>query len=89
MHMMEPLRVSLSGEAARFLQMLRDFGHLDQVALNAFLVVIAEEVGEVNEVPVGLALVRQLAARHLFDRSGEDFRDGSGILVEDWSILFS
>ena len=87
--MNEPLRTRLSGDASRFLQMLRDFGHFDQAAINEFLLVLAEQVGEAEETEISLDMVRHLAARRLFEGGAQDLHSGSGILAEDWTILFS
>ncbi len=76
----------LSGRAARFVQMLRDFGHIDDDGMNRLLLGAADLAGPGAEEPVDLPEVRRAAAMMLFP-DGED--EASALLQADWPILFS
>lgn len=83
------LRVRLTGRAMRFLWLLQDFGHLDEDRLNEIFIGLADIAGNTKEQPVDLPLVRRVAAAVLFGQ-GENLRDiESGVLAEDWPLLFS
>ena len=87
--MSDALRARLTGPAARFIYLLRDFGHLDDASMAELILDIAGEADSAAEARVDLPTARRLAARHLFVRSGADLAAGEGILVEDWPLLFS
>lgn len=73
----------LTGEAARFLKLLADYGHADDDQLDKLVLDAADEAvnGE-----IGLDVVRRLAAEDLFP---DEPMDGKAPLAEDWPLLFS
>lgn len=78
-------QVRLSGKAARYVQMLQDFGHLDEGLLAQLLTLVRPAEGDPTG-RVDLAEVRRAAAALLFDTSqGQP----EGLLAEDWALLFS
>ncbi len=79
--------IRVSGEAARFASMLRDFGHLDEVAYTDLMLELAAHGPP--EGTVDLPMMREVAARFLFGREALHLRDGKGIVSEDWPLLFS
>lgn len=83
---MGPPLSRLSGRAARFVQMLRDFGHLDDEGVNRLVLGAADLLGPGANGEVGLAEVRRAAAMMLFPEGPED---NGPILEADWPILFS
>lgn len=83
------LRAKLSGPAARYLGLLRDFGHLDDRGVTDILIAASEEATGTDEVAVDLVLMRKIAGRYLFERGSGDIGAGQGILIEDWPLLFS
>lgn len=76
----------LSGRAARFALMLRDFGHVDDEGVNRLLLGSADLRGPGAGGPVDLDEVRRAAAILLFPDVGSE--PGS-VLDQDWPILFS
>ncbi len=85
-------RIRFTGRAARFLQVLQDFGHVDEGQLDQILSLIAERVGRSDrEVYVDLPVVRRFAATFLFGRGAtEDLEElEDSVLAEDWPLLFS
>lgn len=79
----------LEGRAARWAQLLLDFGHLDAEGLDRLLVAVAElaaEAGHPPDRPVGLDVVRRAAAILLLP---QDDLPLPHILEEDWPLLFS
>lgn len=82
--MKRPHVVRLSGPAARFLQVLQDFGHLDDD--QAARVVLSLVPNRKGEAVAGVDAVRRAAAVQLFERSGGD---PDGLLADDWPLLFS
>lgn len=85
--MTEPLRARLSGPAARYLDILRAYGHLDDAGAERIEIALVDLVGGTREAVVDLAMTRRVAASVLYgDRGGE--LDGD-LLVEDWPYLFS
>ncbi|MFK7930466.1 MAG: hypothetical protein AB8H79_19920 [Myxococcota bacterium] len=87
--MSEALRARLSGPAARFLALLRDFGHLEDQALADILIESCAEATGSEEALVDLAGIRKVAARYLFEQNSVQVQTGEGILIEDWPLLFS
>lgn len=77
--------VRLTGRASRFLQLLQDYGHLDERGVDHVLLGLAELVGTQEGALVDLPMVRRMAAATLF--GPED--DPEGVLSEDWPFLFS
>ncbi len=74
----------VSGRAARFVHMLRDFGHLDAEGADRLLLGAMDMLGPGGVVE--LRDVRRAAAMMLFSDPGEP---GSPHLAADWPILFS
>lgn len=89
--MNDVLRVKLTGRAARFLDMLREFGHVDEEHLDEIFVALAEMSGGADEALVDLPDVRRMAAAVLFDPGDAESIEAmeKGVLAEDWPILFS
>jgi len=85
--MNDALRARITGRAARWLELVKDYGHLDDETLDALLVAIADDFGEIEETLVDLPDIRRLAAEVLFDRSPEG-EDGDDVIAEDWALLF-
>ena len=85
--MNDALRARITGRAARWLELVKDYGHLDEEALDMLLVEIADDFGEPVEALVDLPVVRRIAAELLFDRSPEG-EDGDDVVAEDWALLF-
>ncbi|MEQ1572125.1 MAG: hypothetical protein ABMA64_41235 [Myxococcota bacterium] len=83
--------VRLTGRAARWVQLVQDFGHLDQDGVNRLLVTVAdlhaESGGDGKDAVVDLPLVRRAAAVML--TSVTDDGQLPMILEEDWALLFS
>ena len=77
--------VRLTGKAARFMQILQDFGHLDEEAAMRLLLDI-EPSGVLGDDIADLDDARRAAAIALFERLDGDI---GGILGEDWPLLFS
>ena len=78
--------IQLTGRATRFVQMLRDFGHLDDEAVNRLLLGAADLQAPGVVGPVDLPEVRRAAAMLLFPEG--EVPQGS-LLLADWPILFS
>lgn len=87
--MTEAQRARLSGPAARFVYLLRDFGHLDEGGVARLLLAASEEVESHGEALIDLPAMRKVAARLLFDQSIDQLSERRGILAEDWPLLFS
>jgi hypothetical protein len=85
----EPLRARLTGRASRYVQLLRDFGHLDERGVHELVLAATDEATGSGEAVVGLQAIRRLAARQLFLSGADDLREERGILTEDWTLLFS
>ena len=80
-------RVCLTGRAARFVFLLRDFGHIDESGVDR-LMLGASDLRDVEAVgPLTLLDVRRAAAVLLF--SEKEAEVGKGLLAADWPILFS
>jgi hypothetical protein len=85
------LKARLTGRAAKFLQMLQDFGHLDEESGHEVFMAIADHGASRREMIVDLPVVRRIAAAVLF---GDAFEAASErldptLLAEDWPLLFS
>ena len=83
-----PVSVRLTGRAARWVQLLQDFGHVDHDGADRLLVAVAElnaGSGE-GEVLVDLPAVRRAAALLFAPDRDEPL---PAILEEDWPLLFS
>lgn len=83
-------QVRLTGRAARWAQLLLDFGHLDAAGLDRLLVAAAELHAEAGGAPGGLVdlpLLRRAAAILLFPADPD--QPSPAILQEDWPLLFS
>ncbi len=79
---------TLTGRAARWIQLLHDFGHVDQEGMDRLYVAVAElaaEAGHPADRPVDVDLVRRAAAILLLP---DGDRALTQILEEDWSLLF-
>ena len=79
-------RVRVTGDAARFLQLLEEFGHLSSEGPTR-IVLGAAEMGFAENDVVGLADVRRASAIWLFGSTSE--RLGADLLGQDWPLLFS
>ncbi len=84
----EVLGLSLTGKAARWIQLLQDFGHLDTPGADQLVMTAAELHAEMNTAGdrIDLALVRRAAAMLLF---GSGATEPGPVLEEDWPLLFS
>lgn len=82
--MSDVLRARFSGRAARFVDLLQDYGHLDDQGANRLLVTVAELRGGSDESPIDLDAVRKVAAMVLFSDE-----EPAAALTEDWRYLFS
>jgi hypothetical protein len=83
--MKRPSVVRLTGRAARYLQILQDFGHLDDEQVARVVLAVPGATG--RRLPLAdLPDVRRAAASLLFDRSQGEL---DGVLAEDWPLLFS
>lgn len=81
--------VRLTGRGARFVQLLQDFGHIDNDGADRLLVAVAElhtELGAELDEPADIDLVRRAAAMLFSPPSDESV---SPLLEEDWPLLFS
>jgi hypothetical protein len=78
--------VKLTGRAARWVQLLQDFGHLDPEGANRLMVGIAELQAADGGRCADLSLVRRAAAIVLF---GDGEAEGPSVLDDDWPLLFS
>lgn len=79
-------RVRLTGRAARWIDLLREFGHLDDESVEDLLIALADIEGTPKGVKLDVAPMRRLAAEVLFDIIEEPDRT---VLREDWPVLFS
>jgi hypothetical protein len=80
-------QVRLTGRAARFVFLLRDFGHIDESGVDR-LMLGASDLRDVDAVgPLTLQDVRRAAAVMVFSEQEEQM--GKGLLAADWPILFS
>ncbi len=80
-------RVRLTGKSARFLQLLLDFGHLDEEDVARALLSLPPPRRRDAAARLELDQARRAAAMVLFQRAEGDEPDG--LLAEDWPILFS
>ena len=78
-------QIRLTGRAARFVELLGEYGHLDTEALNRVLLGAAELDMTGGAEPVDVDVVRRAAAMVLFPA----LEIGDAALVEDWPRLFS
>ena len=79
-------RLVVTGAAARYLQVLEDFGHLTSGA-PARVVLGAAELGLHENGSVRLDDVRRSAAILLFSTAAND--GTAEVLSQDWPLLFS
>lgn len=79
--------IRLSGKAAHFLQLLQDFGHLDDTTGTRAIMALAEDPTVARDGRAGLLDVRRAAAQVLFLRDAESEPDA--VLAADWPVLFS
>lgn len=87
---MSALQVRLTGRAARWVQLLQDFGHLDATGVDRLAVAVAElhaEAGGRDGDLVDLPMLKRAAAMLLFPSSPDE--PSPAILQEDWPLLFS
>ena len=83
------ISVRLTGRAARWVQLLQDFGHVDHDGADRLLVAVAElhaELGGADGAVVDLPLVKRAAAMLFAPQADEPM---PLILEEDWPLLFS
>ena len=81
--------VRLTGRAARFIQLLQDYGHLDEGSIDQIVVALAETAGSSRESTVDLPQVKRVAAMTLFSHHGESLDEAHSVLAQDWPLLFS
>lgn len=75
-----------TGRAARFVQLLQDFGHLSAEASDTVLLGGVEFEDQLLQGVLPLDDAKRMAAVLLFvQRSGSE----EGVLSQDWPILFS
>ena len=79
--------VQLSGRAARFLFLLRDFGHITEEGVDRLLLGAADLRDPSSSGPLELEDVRRAASMLLFAERDGDLSEG--LLGSDWPILFS
>lgn len=85
-----PMSIKLTGKAARWLQLLEDFGHLTPEDTDRLLVGAAELAPDSSDASlsrpsvVDEQLIRRAAAIMLFGQVTEE-----GLLDEDWPLLFT
>ncbi len=80
-----PREIRLTGRAARLIQMLTDFGHMDAAAADSVLVELANHYGSEGAATlVDLPQVRVVVASLLADHPAME----GGSLREDWGPLF-
>ena len=79
-------RVRLTGRAARWIDLLREFGHFDDESVEELLIALADLEGTSKGVKVDVGPMRRLAAEVLFDFVEEPDRT---VMREDWPLLFS
>jgi hypothetical protein len=84
------MSIKLTGKAARWLQMLEDFGHLAPDEVDRLLVGVAELHADASEsttstpAVVDAPMIRRAAAIMLFGHAEE-----GKALEEDWPLLFT
>lgn len=81
--------VRLDGRATRLLVLARDFGHLDEAALDELVLAVTEIADPGTEREVTLSELRPILASILFGPAGDATVDPETDLSEDWPILFS
>jgi len=91
-------QIRLTGRAARFVELLGEYGHLDAEAINRVLLGAAELKTDGADVPVDVDIVRKAAAMLLFPGldspvtalpASLELAVGPTALAEDWPLLFS
>lgn len=90
--------VVLTGRAARWLQLLQDFGHIDTEMADQILIFVADIAAKEHEaelrvnprtrVSIDLVQIRRAAAL-LVARDLEDAPQLPMVLEEDWPLFFS
>lgn len=80
-------QLQLTGRAARFVFLLRDFGHIDESGVDR-LMLGASDLRSADVVgPLTLVDVRRAASVLLFGEKEAEM--DKGLLAADWPILFS
>lgn len=80
-----PRQIRLTGRAARLIQMLTDFGHMDAAAADSVLVALSTQFGtDGHAALVDLPQVRVVVASLLSEHLSME----GGSLQEDWGPLF-
>ena len=78
--------LELDAPAADFLELLRDLGHLDAIALDR---ISSQLVGTTRpDRRLGLEEVRRVVATYLFDHDADLRPDQREILQAEWGRLF-
>lgn len=80
-------QVRLTGRAQRFLQMLQEFGHLDEEGVGDLLMSLRVSHPSRGVALADLDAVRMAAAVVMFARSDPEAPDP--MMAEDWPLLFS
>lgn len=84
--MTKPAVVRIEPRAARYLQLLVEFGHLEPNAMED-AVMAASELYPDGRGPVPLSAVKRVAATMLAQENGPTV-GGTDILSQDWPLLF-
>ena len=78
--------MQLTGRAAHFVGLLREFGHLDEETIHGVVIQASEFVAEAGGDKVDIDVIRRICALTLFGIHGGV---SEGVLVQDWPMLFS
>lgn len=84
--MSKPAVVRIEPRAARYLQLLVEFGHLDPISMED-AVMAASELYPDRTSPIPLAAVKRVAATMLASPEAPSGQ-GKDILSADWPLLF-
>lgn len=84
-------QIRLTGRAWRYVQLLRDFGHLDDAKGNELFSMLSDLAERSRIDAVDLPAVQRITAVLLFGRGTPEEVEAmeNGLLAEDWPILFS
>jgi hypothetical protein len=77
----------VTGHAARYAQLLVDFGHIEEEDVNRLLLAVGEVADEGADV-IDLAVLRRASAMWLYPQ-GNAPEELPALLFEDWPLLFS